>query len=227
MGSFYGYLIVGIFQTEEAAKAAPQFGTYNRAGSFIFRDVNGDKVVTTADRDIIGNPHPNFTYGLNLNVGYKNFDLTVFGQGVQGNDIFNYMKYWTDFNVFQGNRSKRMLYDSWRPGKTDAILPQLRSTDTQSAQISTYFLEKGSYLRMKNIQLSYTIPTGIQRKLGLGATQVYVQGQNLLTITNYSGLDPEINLRRSGDNNQDTHIGVDEGAYPVAKTMLIGLRLSL
>lgn len=227
VGSFYGYIIDGIFQTEEAAKAAPQFGTYNRAGSFIFRDVNDDKVVTTADRTIIGNPHPDFTYGLNLSVGYKNFDLTVFGQGVYGNDIFNYMKYWTDFNVFQGNRSKRMLYDSWRPGKTDAILPQLRSTDTQSAQISTYFLEKGSYLRMKNIQLSYTISPVIQRKLGLGATQVYVQGQNLLTFTKYSGLDPEINLRRSGDNNQDTHIGVDEGAYPVAKTMLIGLRLSL
>ena len=227
VGSFYGYVVDGIFQTEEAAKAAPQFGTYNRAGSFAFRDSNGDGKVTTADRDIIGNPHPDFSYRLNLSVSYKNFDLTVFGQGVQGNDIFNYMKYWTDFNVFQGNRSKRMLYDSWRPGKTDATLPQLRSTDTQSAQISTYFLEKGSYLRMKNIQLSYTIPAVIQRKLGLGTTQVYVQGQNLLTFTNYSGLDPEINLRRSGDNNQDTHLGVDEGAYPAAKTVLIGLRLSL
>lgn len=227
VGSFYGYFIDGIFQTAEEAKNAPQFGTYNRAGSFNFRDVNGDGVVTTADRDIIGNPHPDFTYGLNVSVGYKAFDLTVFGQGVYGNDIFNYMKYWTDFNTFQGNRSKRMLYDSWRPGKTDAILPELRSTDATSAQISTYFLEKGSYLRMKNIQLSYTLPAGIQRKLGLGATQIYVQGQNLLTFTKYSGLDPEINLRRSGDNNQDTHIGVDEGAYPVAKTMLVGLRLTL
>ncbi|RAJ94303.1 TonB-linked SusC/RagA family outer membrane protein [Larkinella arboricola] len=226
VASFYGYFIDGIFQTAEAAKNAPQFGTYNRAGSFIFRDTNGDGVVTTADRDIIGNPHPDFTYGLNLSVGYKAFDLTVFGQGVYGNDIFNYMKYWTDFNTFQGNRSKRMLYDSWRPGKTDAILPELRSTDATSAQISTYFLEKGSYLRMKNIQLSYTLPVTLQQKLGLGSTQIYVQGQNLLTFTKYSGLDPEINLRRSGDNNQDTHLGVDEGAYPVAKTMLVGLRLS-
>ncbi|GAB3254581.1 TonB-dependent receptor [Larkinella harenae] len=225
VASFYGYFVDGIFQTAEAAKNAPQFGTYNRAGSFMFRDFNGDGVVTTADRDIIGNPHPDFTYGLNVSVGYKAFDLTVFGQGVYGNDIFNYMKYWTDFNTFQGNRSKRMLYDSWRPGKTDAILPELRSTDATSAQISTYFLEKGSYLRMKNVQLSYTLPTRLQQKLGLGATQIYVQGQNLLTFTKYSGLDPEINLRRSGDNNQDTHLGVDEGAYPVAKTMLVGLRL--
>lgn len=226
IASFFGYTIDGIFETDEAAKAAPQFGTYNRAGSFIFRDTNGDGVITATDRSIIGNPHPDFTYGLNVSVGYKAFDLTLFGQGVSGNDIFNYMKYWTDFNTFQGNRSKRMLYDSWRPGKTDAILPQLRSTDATSAQISTYFVEKGSYLRLKNIQLSYTLPAGLLRRLGLGQTQIYIQGQNLLTATKYSGLDPDINLRRSGDNNADIHLGVDEGAYPVAKSYLAGLRLS-
>mgnify|MGYP002777751892 CR=1 FL=1 len=226
IASFFGYYIDGIFQTEEAAKAAPQFGTYNRAGSFIFRDFNGDGVVNASDRTIIGNPHPDFTYGLNVSVGYKNFDLTLFGQGVHGNDIFNYVKYWTDFNTFQGSRSQRMLYDSWRPGKTDAILPQLRATDATSAQISTYFLEKGSYLRMRNIQLSYTLPAGLQRRLGLGNTQVYIQGQNLFTFTRYSGLDPDINLRRSGTDNQDIHLGVDEGAYPVAKSYLVGLRLS-
>ncbi len=226
IASFFGYYIDGIFQTEEAAKAAPQFGTYNRAGSFIFRDANGDGVVNASDRTVIGNPHPDFTYGLNVSVGYKAFDLTLFGQGVVGNDIFNYMKYWTDFNTFQGNRSERMLYDSWRPGKTDAVLPQLRSTDATSAQISTYFLEKGSYLRLKNIQLSYTLPMGLQQRLGLGNTQIYIQGQNLFTATKYSGLDPDINLRRSGDNNADIHLGVDEGAYPVSKSYLVGLRLS-
>ncbi len=226
IASFFGYYIDGIFQTDEAAKAAPQFGTYNRAGSFIFRDTNGDGVVNASDRTVIGNPHPDFTYGLNVSVGYKNWDLTLFGQGVHGNDIFNYMKYWTDFNTFQGNRSKRMLYDSWRPGKTDAVLPQLRATDATSAQISTYFLEKGSYLRLKNIQLSYTLPAGLQQRLGLGNTQIYIQGQNLLTATKYSGLDPDINLRRSGNNNEDIHLGVDEGSYPVAKSYLVGLRLS-
>ncbi|PQA60918.1 SusC/RagA family TonB-linked outer membrane protein [Siphonobacter curvatus] len=227
IASFYGYVIDGIFQTDEAAKAAPQaFGTYNRAGSFIFRDVNGDGVVTSADRTFIGNPHPDFTYGLNVSVGYKNFDLTLFGQGVQGNDLFNYMRYWTDFNTFQGNRSTRMLYDSWVPGKTDAKLPQLRATDATSAQISTYFVEKGSYLRLKNIQLSYSLPASVQKSLGLGASQIYVQGQNLFTLTKYTGLDPDVNLRRSGDNGQDTHLGVDEGAYPVSKNLIVGLRLS-
>jgi len=226
IASFFGYYIDGIFQTPEAAKAAPQFGSYNRAGSFIFRDFNGDGVVNASDRTVIGNPHPDFIYGLNVSVGYRNWDLTLFGQGVVGNDIFNYMKYWTDFNTFQGNRSQRMLYQSWEPGKTDAVLPELRSSDATSAQISTYFLEKGSYLRLKNIQLSYTLPGSIQRSLGLGTTQIYVQGQNLLTATQYSGLDPDINLRTSGNNNQDTHLGVDEGAYPVAKSFLVGLRLS-
>jgi TonB-linked SusC/RagA family outer membrane protein len=226
VSSFYGYIIDGIFQTDEQAQKAPQFGTYNRAGSFIFRDVDGDGKVTTADRTFIGNPHPDFSYGLNVSVGWKNFDLTLFGQGVYGNDLFNYMRYWTDFNTFQGNRSTRMLYDSWEPGKTNAKLPQLRSTDATSAQISTYFIEKGSYLRLKNIQLSYSLPAGLQKHLGLGATQIYIQGQNLFTFTKYTGLDPEINLRRSGESGQDTHLGVDEGAYPVAKTMLVGLRLS-
>jgi TonB-linked SusC/RagA family outer membrane protein len=226
IASFFGYYVDGIFQTDEAAKAAPQFGTYNRAGSFIFRDANGDGVVNASDRTIIGNPHPKFTYGLNINVGYKNWDLTLFGQGVYGNQIFNYVRYWTDFNTFQGNRSTRMLYDSWRPGKTDALLPQLRATDATSAQISTYFLENGSYLRVKNIQLAYTLPVGLQKRLGLGNTQIYVQGQNLLTFTKYTGLDPDINLRTSGNNNQDIHMGVDEGAYPVAKSYLVGLRLS-
>jgi len=226
IASFYGFFVDGIFQSEEAAKAAPQFGTYNRAGSFIFRDVNGDGRVTTADRDFIGSPHPDFTYGLNVNLGYKNWDLTLFGQGVYGNQIFNYVRYWTDFQVFQGNRSRRMLEDSWRPGKTDAKLPQLRSTDATSQQVSSYFLENGSYLRMRNIQLGYTLPSSIQRRLGLGQTQIYIQGQNLFTFTRYTGLDPDINLRSSGADNQDIHMGVDEGAYPVARTILGGLRLS-
>lgn len=226
IASYYGYYVDGIFQTDEEAKAAPQFGTYNRAGSFIFRDVDGDGKVTPSDRTFIGSPHPNFTYGLNMSVGYKAFDLTLFGQGVQGNQIFNYVRYWTDFQVFQGNRSTRMLYDSWRPGKTDAKLPELRSTDATSQQVSSYFLENGSYLRMKNIQLSYNLPAGLLKRLGLGQTQIYVQGQNLFTFTKYTGLDPDINLRNSGNDNQDTHLGVDEGAYPVAKSYLAGLRLS-
>ena len=92
---------------------------------------------------------------LNVNLGYKNWDLTVFAQGVQGNEIFNYLKYWTDFNTFQGNRSTDMLYKSWKKQGDVAQLPRLNASDTFSQQISTYFVEDGSYLRIKNIQLTY------------------------------------------------------------------------
>ncbi len=229
ISSFFGYTIDGIFKSDEEAKAHPvQFGnaaTENVAGRFKFRDVNGDGLVNTKDLGIIGNPHPSFNYGLNVSLNYRNFGLTIFGQGVQGNQIFNYVKYWTDFPTFAGNRSTRMLYQSWRPGSTDAILPQLRSSDQVSIQPSTYYLESGSYFRMKNIQFTYTLPQTLLSKLRMGSAAIYVQGQNLFTVTKYSGMDPEINLRSYSAGN-DRQIGVDGGAYPVAKTLLVGLNLS-
>lgn len=228
ISSFFGYTIDGIFQSDDEAAAAPKnnLGTnQNKAGRFKFRDINNDGVINTQDLSIIGNPHPDFSYGINLNVNYKNFGLAVFGQGVHGNQIFNYVKYWTDFPTFAGNRSTRMLYDSWRPGKTDAILPQLTSSDQVSILPSTYYLENGSYFRMKNIQLTYTIPSAILSKTGIGSARVYLQSQNLFTITKYSGMDPEINLRNYAAGN-DRQIGVDGGAYPAAKQYLIGVNMT-
>jgi TonB-dependent starch-binding outer membrane protein SusC len=227
ISSFFGYTIDGIFQSDDEAAAAPtnNLGTnQNRAGRFIFRDINDDGVINTKDLSIIGNPHPDFTYGINLNVNYKNFGLTIFGQGVYGNDIFNYVKYWTDFPTFAGNRSKRMLYDSWRPGKTDAVLPQLTSSDQVSILPSTYYLESGSYFRMRNVQLTYTLPKALLSKVGFANARVYVQSQNLFTVTKYSGMDPEINLRNYAAGN-DRQIGVDGGAYPAAKQYIVGLNL--
>lgn len=227
IASYYGYIVDGVIKDDEEAAAAPKFGTYTRAGTFKFRDINGDGVITAADRTIIGSPHPDFTYGINVNLGYKNFDLTAFAQGVQGNQIFNYLRYWTDFNTFQGNRSKDMLYNSWKQQGDVAKLPRLNAPDGTSQQVSSYFLEDGSYLRLKNIQLTYTIPSKYLNKIKLDNAQVYVQGQNLVTITKYTGLDPDINLRRSGNDNQDIHMGIDEGAYPVAKSVLVGVRLGI
>ncbi|ACT94494.1 SusC/RagA family TonB-linked outer membrane protein [Dyadobacter fermentans] len=226
IASYYGYFVDGVIKDQAEADAAPKFGSYTREGTFKFRDVNGDGVITAADRTIIGNPHPDFNYGINVGVGYKWFDLTLFGQGVQGNQVFNYVKYWTDFNVFQGNRSKTMLYDSWKKPGDDAKLPRLNSGDATSQQVSSYFLEDGSYFRLKNIQLTFSLPSAWLKKAKLGSAQIYIQGQNMFTLTKYTGLDPDINLRRSGENNQDTHMGVDEGSYPVAKSYLAGLRFS-
>ncbi|MCF2487983.1 TonB-dependent receptor [Dyadobacter sp. CY347] len=224
IASYYGYFVDGVIKDQAEADAAPKFGSYTREGTFKFRDVNGDGIITAADRTIIGSPHPDFNYGVNLNVGYKAFDLTVFGQGVQGNEIFNYVRYWTDFNVFQGNRSKDMLYNSWKKPGDDAKLPRLNSGDATSQQVSSYFLEDGSYFRVKNVQLTYTLPVKLLKRVKIASAQVYVQGQNMFTFTKYTGLDPDINLRRSGNNNEDKHMGVDEGAYPVSKSYLVGLR---
>jgi len=228
ISSFFGYQIDGIYQSDDEAKSGPinQLGTNeNRAGRFRFVDVNADGFINTKDLKIIGNPHPKFTYGLNLNVTYKNFGLVLFGQGVYGNEIFNYVKYWTDFPTFAGNRSTRMLYDSWVPGKTDAKLPQLTSSDQVSILPSTYYLEKGTYFRMKNVQLIYNLPKTFISKLGLQTARVYVQSQNLFTITKYQGMDPEINLRTYTAGN-DRQIGVDGGAYPTAKQFIAGVNIS-
>jgi hypothetical protein len=228
ISSFFGYTVDGIFQSDEEASAAPKnnLGTNeNRAGRFSFVDVSGDGVIDTRDLSIIGNPHPKFTYGLNVNLNYKDFGLVLFGQGVNGNDIFNYVKYWTDFPTFAGNRSTRMLYDSWRPGKTDAVLPQLTASDQVSILPSTYYLEKGTYFRMKNIQLIYNLPKAFLSKIGVQTARVYLQTQNLFTITKYQGMDPEINLRSYTAGN-DRQIGVDGGAYPTAKQYVVGVNLS-
>jgi TonB-linked SusC/RagA family outer membrane protein len=231
---FYGYVIDGIFQSAEEAAAAPKFPGYNDAtvfingqpvkgiGKFKYRDVNGDGQITADDQTFIGNPHPKFTYGLNVNVGYKAFDLTLFGQGVYGNDIFNYVRYWTDFNTFQGNRSTRVLYDSWTPTNPGAKLPILDENDALSSRPSSYFVEKGSYFRLKNVQLTYTVPGRLASRLGLSTARVYVQSTNLLTFTKYSGLDPEVYTRYVGSGS-DAQLGMDEGRYPAPRNFIFGL----
>lgn len=236
ISSFYGYIIDGIMQSEaEVANHARFPGYYDSeiivdgtvmkgVGKFKFRDINNDGIINGEDQTFIGDPHPDFTYGLNINLTYKNLDFTLFGQGVQGNDLFNHTRYWTDFELFQGNRSRRMLYDSWRPDNPDALLPILDANDAQSGVPSTYFVEDGSYFRLKNVQLGYTFPESITGKLKATSLRVYVQAQNLFTITSYSGLDPEINLRNY-NSGSDREIGVDFAGYPTPRSFIVGLNV--
>lgn len=236
ISSFYGYIIDGILQNEEQVAAHAKFPGYydsniyingkktQGVGKFDYRDINNDGIINANDQTYIGSPHPDFTYGINASVAFKNFDLTIFAQGVQGNEIFNHVRYWTDFEVFQGNRTKRMLYESWRPDNPDAKLPILDANDAQSGEPSTYFVENGSYLRFKNIQLGYTLPKSILNKIGTDHLKVYVQAQNLFTFTKYTGLDPEVNLRNF-NSGSDRQIGVDEGVYPTPKSIIVGLSL--
>jgi hypothetical protein len=174
---------------------------------------------------VIGDPHPDFTYGISIAVNYRNFELILFGHGVYGNDIFNYVKYWTDFPTMNGNRSMRVLKNSWRPENLDASLPRLESGDLVSILPSTYYVEKGSYFRMRNIELAYTFPSYTLSKAGLKSVRIFIQAQNLFTITRYSGLDPEVNLKNY--TNGDRQIGVDGGVYPAAKQYLVGINLKL
>jgi TonB-dependent starch-binding outer membrane protein SusC len=220
ISSFFGYNNLGIFQNQEEVNAHPAYGSYNAIGKFKVEDVNGDGVITDADRTIIGNPHPDFVYGINISVGYRNWDFTVFGNGSVGNDIFNYMRYWTDFNTFQGNKSQDALYNAWTPTNPTGTTPIMDANDQISSRPSSYFVEDGSYFRLRNVQLTYTLNPSALKTIGLSRAAIYVQGQNLLTITNYTGMNPEIQT------GTDSTLGFDGGYMPVSRNLILGLNVT-
>lgn len=220
ISSYFGYNVLGIFQSDEEARAWAPYGDYNRAGKFKMEDVNGDGVITDADRTFIGSPHPDFNYGINVNIGYKAFDLTLFGNGVVGNQIYNYVRGFSDFNTFQGNRSRRALYDAWQPSNPNGTVPIMDANDQISQRPSSYFIEDGTYFRLRNAQLTYALPNDLAAKIGLGSARLYLQGQNLLTITDYTGLNPEIQTGNDGT------LGFDGGYMPVAKNIIFGINVS-
>lgn len=157
--------------------------------------------------------------------------MTAFLQGVQGNELFNYVRYWIDFEVFNANRSYESLYESWDPQTNpNSLLPRLDYNDQQSSQSSnSYYVEDGSYLRLKNLQLGYTLPASAGRKIGMDNLRLFVQGINVFTLTKYRGYDPAFNVTGPGDNggnNVDITTGIDYGQYPVARTIMFGISAS-
>ncbi|MDG1023610.1 MAG: TonB-dependent receptor [Flavobacteriaceae bacterium] len=235
ISSIYGFEVLGIFQSQSEADAWAPYGTtgYNAPGKFKYADINNDGEINDDDRTIIGNPHPDFVYGINLNLAYRNFNLNIFGNGVQGNDVYNYVRYFADFNTFQGNRSTRALTEAWQPSNPsapraqwtaanpNATSPIMDANDQISSRTSSYLIEDASYFRLRNIQLTYSFDDAINTALGISGGQIYLQGQNLFTITNYSGLNPEI---QTGN---DIQLGYDGGFMPVSKTLIVGLNISL
>ena len=206
ISSFYGRQVTG----------------FDSNGRFTYADINGDGTINDDDRTFIGSPHPDFTFGVNLNFGYKGFDLSALISGSQGNEIYNYEKIFTDFPTFvNGNRSVRTL-DSWTPTNTNATLPAL-STSIQNAetQPNSYFVEDGSFVRLKNLQIGYTLPNTIAKKLGMNLLRVYIQGSNLFTITDYEGFDPEI------ISNNNLNLGVDNNVFPQSRILTLGVNLKL
>jgi TonB-linked SusC/RagA family outer membrane protein len=221
---FFGLIVDGyIADAAEAASYPAQYGTYNLPGHFKFRDVDGNGIVDNNDRTYIGSPHPKFTAGFNADLGYKAFNLSAFFYTSYGNKIANYVSRWIDYTNFTGNRTKDRLYKSWGSpyltNNADAILP-LADESNVSQYASTAFLEDGSFLRLKNLQLTYTLPKAVTQKLTVQGLQVYVQGTNLMTLTKYRGLDPEINA--SGVN-----LGIDQGQWPTARQIVFGIKLDL
>ncbi|WP_321343207.1 TonB-dependent receptor [uncultured Draconibacterium sp.] len=222
---FYGYIVDGIFQTQAEADAHAPYGDtdYNQPGHFKYRDVNGDGTITADDRTFIGSPHPDLVGGLNINLGYKNFDLTMFFYGSLGNEMVNYVTRWIDYGQFNGGLSKDALYNTWGSPYLDdnskAELPKLDLSDI-SQEPSTAFIEDASYLRLKNLRLGYTVPKSLLDRAGIKSLRLYGQVSNLFTITGYSGLDPEVNA--SG-----TYMGMDMGAWPTPRQVMFGVQLGL
>jgi len=224
MGEFFGYVVQGLFRDAADVTNSP---TQESAapGFFKYKDVNGDGKITSDDRTFFGNPNPDFTYGFTLNANYKNFDFNAFFYGSKGNQNINYVKYWTDFpQVFKGGVSKGIIANSWTPTNQNATIPVLTAAAnfSNTAVFNSYYMESGSYLRLKTLTLGYSIPNSQVKQIGISRLRIYLQGANLFTITKYKGLDPEI---QPSDLNNNTNFGIDFGNYPAnQKTYLIGVQ---
>ncbi|HEY0654171.1 MAG TPA: TonB-dependent receptor [Chryseosolibacter sp.] len=217
LSTFYGYQIEGIFQTQAEVDAHATM-PYKRVGSWKIRDLNGDGAINSSDRTFLGSPIPKFQLGTDIVLKYAGFDLNAFFYWNYGNKIFNYTKWWTDLRGFVGGVSERALTDSWSETNTGGTLPVLNTNDTYSGSISTdYYIESGSYFRLRQLQLGYTIPEATVQKVGLGRARIYVQGQNLFTITKYSGPDPDINIQGG-----ELSMGVDQFRTPSPSVYIIG-----
>lgn len=214
-GEFYGYRQAGIFQDAQEVASSTQTGA--RIGGMKYADVNGDKQFSPDDRTTLGSPLPRFTYGINLNFSYKNFDLVGFFYGSQGNKIYNVTRNYTDFQAFPSAASVRLL-NAWSPQNPGSNVPSPSALASPlEYESSSYYVEDGSYFRMKNLQLGYTLKTTILK--GVSRIRIYGSVTNLFTITKYSGLDPEV----SQYNTTFSLPGVDLGIYPNPRQYLLGI----
>jgi len=211
--SYYGYVADGLFQTQEEVDLyAEQTG--KGVGRIRYKDVNLDNVIDEKDRTWLGTPHPDFEYGINIVLDWQGFDLTVFFQGISGNEINNSVKRFTDFwavDELGSNKGTRVL-DAWSTTNTGSSIPALSFSDLNNEKrFSSYYIESGSYLKLRNLQLGYSLPASMIKKLRLDKTRVYVSGQNLMTLSSkkFTGLDPE-----------NPNLG-----YPISTTFTVGLNI--
>lgn len=219
IGSFYGYRSDGLFQNQTQinnykSQSGALIQPNAKPGDIKFIDLNGDGQINNDDREIIGDPTPDFTYGMTVNLAYKGFDLVVLGQGVAGNQIFNALR---RFDLPTANYTTAIL-NRWTGEGTSNTIPRVTLDDTNQnySRVSSIFLESGSYFRIKTLQVGYSLPKKLVAKAGLDKVRFYVMANNLVTFTKYTGYDPEIG---------GGSYGVDRGFYPQARTFFAGLNV--
>jgi len=237
IGAFYGLVADGYYK--DSADAAPYWNDGARPGRIKFKDLNGDGHITAADATVIGSPHPKFTGGLDLAVRRGAWDVSATLFGSFGNKIFNAQKYWYVFRYFDTNvRSDLLANAVVLSGRCDTICPgvvtnpgakypRIDVSDVFSRQFSSYWVEDGSYVRLRSLQVGYNLPPAFVRWIPVA--RVYIQAENLFTLTGYSGLDPALpawDVTGAAGDIRDQFRGVDEGSYPSNRTFTIGISTS-
>jgi hypothetical protein len=232
IGTFYVYEMDGIFQSATEILTHAYQGPNIKPGDVKYKDLSGANGVPDGKNDAFDRVHagsaiPNFTYGLTVNLSYKNFDFSAFFQGVQGNKV--YMQINKDIEGFYRAFpvTKRFYDEHWTPENPNNEFPRAAwGGATNNNRPSTRFIEDGSYVRLKNVQIGYTFPESTTSKLKIEQVRIYVSAQNMLTYTKFSGLDPEMQTSENSAAEGDRAVGIDWGTYPTAKTYLMGLRVS-
>lgn len=210
---------IGIFYSYESLGVDPS------TGDIVYKDINFDGEITSDDRTIVGNPHPDFIGGLTNNFSYKNFDASIFLQGSYGNDVFHGSRLFLE-SLQGGDNQIAAVTRRWKQPGDITDIPRATTDPVASVQnkrVSSRFIEDGSYLRIKNVTIGYTLDGNKFKKERFSSLRMYVSMQNLFTFTNYTGLDPEVNYR--GDSN--SVIGTDFFTYPQARTFTLGVNLKL
>tara|TARA_R110002049_G_scaffold97783_2_gene238172 strand:- start:1696 stop:4824 length:3129 start_codon:yes stop_codon:yes gene_type:complete len=224
IGAFYGYVSDGIIQLDDNPATTPLFATDTfTPGERKYKDLNGDGVIDPDnDRTVIGNPIPEYTFGLNNTFKWNNFDLNIFFQGVYGNEIANFNRVNLENLNGRGNVLLEAFSNRWRPNNPSNTHVRA-SNGPRVIRFADNYVEDGSYLRLKSLTLGYSIPSKFISKLNINKLRIYATGTNLLTFTNYNGVDPEVSY---GGQNNNLSAGADFGGYPTTKSFLFGLNVN-
>lgn len=231
VASFYGYQVIGIYQTQAEIDADDNADPNAEPGDFIYADFDDSGALTQDDQTFLGSYIPDFEYGFTFDATYKNWDINMIFNGVAGNEIWNNGRNRNLLSVTNGNILREGL-DRWAPDNTDASLPRIGG-GANNARNSSFYVEDGSYFRLRNVQIGYTLPQNILDKLNVRKIRLYASAQNLFTITNYSGYYPEIGrtfddeLRVVDNNNLLFFAGIDQSSYPTPRTFILGLQVGL